>query len=103
MAVVTNPFLIIPAVAGLLALTQTAGDAAFNLENHFSASARGLPHLPSTAEVSRAPDGSPVLLRVGAPKEEGEEPESAPLSCLQMQAIDESDLIGEPPPAADCD
>jgi hypothetical protein len=104
MAVVTNPLLILPAVAGLLALTQTAGDAAFNLENHFAHNASGAPQLPAGAGVSEAPDGSPVLLRIGTPKDEKEhEHEAAPLSCLQIQAIDENELIDEPTPSADCD
>ncbi len=104
MAAVTNPLLILPAVAGLFALTQTAGDAAFNLETRFAHNASGMPQLPSGAAVSKAPDGSPVLLRVGTPKDEKEhEQEAAPLSCLQIQAIDEVELIGEPAPPADCD
>jgi hypothetical protein len=103
MAAVTNPILVLPAVAGLLALTQTAGDAAFNLETHFSSDARGIIAMPSTAEVSRAPDGSPILLRIGSPPDDQDTREAAPLSCAQMQAIDEMELIGEPVPDADCD
>lgn len=102
MAVVTNPFLLLPAVAGLLALTQTAGDAAFNAENHFASDARGIIQMPANVEVSKAPDGSPVLLRVGAPQED-QPREAAPLTCLQMQVVDEVELISEPTPEADCD
>jgi hypothetical protein len=51
--------------------------------------------------MPKAPDGSPALLRIDMPKDE--EAREAPLSCLQIQAIDETDLIAEPTPAADCD
>jgi hypothetical protein len=102
MAIVTNPLLLIPAVAGLLALTQTAGDAAFNAENTFaSGDVTATIRTPQNVEVSKAPDGSPILLRVGAPQEDSRE--TAPLSCAQMQVIDELELIGEPTPGADCD
>lgn len=106
MAVVTNPMLAIPAAIALLAFTQTAGECGFRLENHLVANhAQGMPKLPADAEVSNAPDGSPVLLRTGAgvPNQEGEPAEKAPLSCLQIQAIDEIELINEPTPNADCD
>jgi hypothetical protein len=100
MAVVTNPMLALPAAFALLALTQTAGECGFRLENHFATnSAQGTSQLPAKAEVSNAPDGSPVLLRTGA----GEPAEKAALSCLQIQAIDEVELINEPTPGADCD
>lgn len=105
MAVITNPMLALPAAVALLALTQTAGECGFRLENHLVANhAQGMPKLPADAEVSNAPDGSPVLLRTGAgvPKLEGDS-EKTPLSCLQIQAIDEIELINEPTPGADCD
>lgn len=101
MAVVTNPFLLIPAVAGLLALTQTVGDAAFNVDNHVVSDSNGIVRMPTNATVSQAPDGSPVLLRIGTPVEDGGMP--APLSCLQLQAIDEVELISDTPAEADCD
>ena len=105
MAVVTNPMLALPVAFALLALTQTAGECGFRLENHLvTNNAQGMPQLPANAEVSNAPDGSPVLLRTGAgiPNHEGEF-EKVPLSCLQVQAIDEVELIDEPTPGADCD
>ena len=105
MAIVTNPMLALPVAFALLALTQTAGECGFRLENHFvTNNAQGMPQLPANAEVSNAPDGSPVLLRTGAgvPNHEGEF-EKVPLSCLQVQAIDEVELIDEPTPGADCD
>src|SRR5690242_2700377 len=102
MAVVTNPMLAIPAAFALLALTQTAGECGFRLENHFVANhAQGMPTLPADAEVSNAPDGGPVLLRTGTGGQG--ESEKTPLSCLQIQAIDEVELINEPTPGADCD
>lgn len=101
MAVVTNPFLLIPAVAGLLALTQTVGDAAFNVDNHVVSDSNGVVRMPTNATVSQAPDGSPVLLRIGTPVEDGGMP--AALTCLQLQAIDEVELISDTPAEADCD
>jgi hypothetical protein len=105
MPVVTNPMLALPAAFALLALTQTVGECGFRLENHLvTNNAQGMPQLPTNAEVSNAPDGSPVLLRTGAgvPSHEGES-EKTPFSCLQIQAIDEAELINEPTPGADCD
>ncbi len=101
MAVVTNPFLLIPVVAGLLALTQTVGDAAFNVDNHVVSDSNGIERMPANAAVSHAPDGSPVLLRIGTPLEEMSVP--VPLTCLQLQVIDEIELISEVPHEADCD
>ena len=99
MAVITPPMLVLPAAVALLALTQTAGECGFRLENRFAANNAGMPQLPANAEISNAPDGSRVLLRTGT----GESAEKAPLSCLQVQAIDEVELINEPTPGADCD
>ena len=102
MAVVTHPMLMFPAVAGLLALTQTAGDCGFNIENHLMSDARGAIQLPANAEISKGPDGSTVLLRA-EPKDSEPAQEAEPFTCLQMQAIDEVELIGEPTPRADCE
>lgn len=98
MAVVTNPILLIPAVAGLFALTQTAGDAGFNGENQFSADTR----VSSAFEAPKAENSVPVIFRMEAPKDI-ETREAAPLSCLQIQTIDEIELISEPTPDADCE
>jgi hypothetical protein len=100
MAVVTNPMLLIPAVAGLLALTQTAGDAAFSAENQFNREAHA--QVSSTLEASKAETSIPVMFRIEAPKDE-ETREATPLSCLQIQTIDEIELISEPTPDADCE
>jgi hypothetical protein len=100
MAVVTNPILLIPAVAGLLALTQTVGDAGFSAENHFGADSRT--QISSTIEPSKAENSVPVMFRMEAPKDV-ETREATPLSCLQIQAIDEIELISEPTPDADCE
>ncbi len=102
MAGVPKPILLIPAVAGLLALPQTAGDATFSADTHFASEARGFIQMPANVEVARAPDGSPILLRVGAPQDE-QSREAVPLTCLQIQVIDELELISEPTPEADCD
>jgi hypothetical protein len=101
MAEVTNTLLILPALAGLLALTQNAGDCGFNLEKQLASNPNGAIHLPANAEISKGPDGSPVLLRA-EPEENEQSREAQPFSCLQMQAIDEVELIDEPTPRADC-
>jgi hypothetical protein len=100
MAVVTNPILLIPAVAGLLALTQTAGDAGFSAESQFTTDARA--PISSTLEASKAENSLPVMFRMEAPKDI-EMREATPLSCLQIQTIDEVELISEPTPDADCE
>ena len=100
MAVVTNPILLIPAVAGLLALTQTAGDAGFNAEKQFSSDARG--QISSALEASKSENSVPVMFRMEAPKDI-ETRDATPLSCLQIQTIDEVELISEPTPDADCE
>jgi hypothetical protein len=91
----TQAVLAFSAALGLLALTAAAGECAFNPK--FTNATQ----LPPGAEMPKAPDKSPVLLRIDMPKDE--EAREAPLSCLQIQAIDETDLIAEPTPAADCD
>lgn len=101
MAVVTNPLLILPAVAALLALTQATGDCAFNADHQVS-NDRGAIQVPQTNEVSKTPDGMPVMLRTSSPFEE-ETRDAAPLTCAQMQVIDEVELISEPTPEVDCD
>src|SRR6185312_7169041 len=100
MAVVTNPILLIPTVAGLLALTQTAGDAGFNAEKQFSADTRA--PISSTFEASKSETSVPVMFRMEAPKDI-ETRDATPLSCLQIQTIDEIELISEPTPDADCE
>lgn len=85
--------LLIPVVAGLLALTQTAGDCTFNGDT------RG--QISPPLEASKAETSVPVMFLMEAPKDI-ETREAAPLSCLQIQAIDEVELISEPTPDADC-
>lgn len=87
----TRAMLAFSTALGLLALTQTAGECGFNPEMKFTT-------------TNAQSGGSPAPLRVGAPKDEDEqEPRETPLSCLQIQTIDETELITEPTPAADCD
>jgi hypothetical protein len=97
MAVITNPMLALPAAMALLVLTQTAGECGFNPEMKFTNAGP-----QSGAEKPKGPAGGPALLHVGTPKDEQDAVE-APLSCLQIQAIDEIELVAEPTPAADCD
>ncbi|HVT54792.1 MAG TPA: hypothetical protein VHD34_01910 [Xanthobacteraceae bacterium] len=94
MKTLTHATLAFSAALGLLALTQAAGECAFNPKFTHAT------QLPAGAEMPKA-DKSSVLLRIDIPGDE--EARETPLSCLQMQAIDETDLIAEPTPAADCD
>lgn len=65
--------LLVPAVAGLLGLTQTADDCAFNGDT------RG--QISPLLEASKAETSVPVLFRMEAPKDI-ETREATPLSCL---------------------
>ncbi len=104
MTVITHPIVVFSGALGLIALTQTAGDAAFNIENHFANSQLGMVRIPPRIEVRTAPDGTPVLVRMGLPgTDEQGEVSAPPLSCAQMQVIDEVELISEETPSADCD
>lgn len=104
MTVMTHPIVVFSAALGLLALTQTAGDAAFSVENHFSSSQVGVVRVPPRVEVRTAPDGTPVLVRMMAPGSDDDSLDALlPLTCAQMQVIDEIDLINEATPSADCD
>lgn len=104
MTVMTHPIVVFSAALGLLALTQTAGDAAFSVENHFSSSQVGVVRVPPRVEVRTAPDGTPVLVRMMAPGSDDDSLDALlPLTCAQMQVIDEVDLINEATPSADCD
>jgi hypothetical protein len=104
MTIITHPIVVLSAALGLLALTETAGDAAFNVENHFSANLIGVVRVPPRVEVQTAPDGTPVLVRMGLPDALGQDAEAAPpFTCAQMQVIDEVELISEETPSADCD
>ena len=91
------------AALGLLPLTETAGDAAFNLESHFPANELGAPRFPSRVEVRRAPDGSPVLVRVSSPREDDSADAYPPFTCAQLQVIDEIEFTSEETGAVECD
>ena len=90
------------AALGLLALTETAGDAAFNVENYSPTNQYGAVRVPSRVEVRRAPDGSPVLVRVNSPQEEDSAGAYPPFTCAQLQVIDEVEISSEEDAAA-CD
>ena len=77
------------AALGLLALTETAGDAAFNVESQFPTSQYGAPRVSTRVEVRRATDGSPVLVRVNSPQSEDVTDAYPPFTCAQLQVIDE--------------
>jgi len=102
MAVVTSPLFIFPAVAALLALTQTA-ECGFNPQNRLASNQAGAIHRPAKADISRGAEGSQILLRTESEDNEAQRQEAEPLTCLQIQAIDEVELIDEPTPRADCD
>jgi len=104
MTVITHPIVVFSAALGLLALTETAGDAALNVENQFSVALAGVDRVPLRAELRTALDGIPVVVRIGLPgsDEQGAEA-SSPFTCAQMQVIDEVELISEETPSADCD
>jgi len=104
MTVMTHPIVVFSAALGLLALTETTGDAAFNAENHFSNNQIGVVRVPPRVEVRRAPDGTPVLVKMISPGSDDESLDAfLPFTCAQMQVIDEVDLISESTPSADCD
>jgi hypothetical protein len=103
MTLMTHPIVVFSAALGLLALTETAGDAAFSVETHFSASQYSAPRIPSRIEVRQAPDGSPMLVRVNSPQDEDTAGAYAPFTCAQLQVIDETEYSNEEASAVDCD
>jgi hypothetical protein len=104
MTVITRLIVVFSAALGLLALTETVGDAAFNFENHFSGAPYGAVRVPSRVEVRRASDGTPTLMHGGLlGSDEHDAQGSPPFTCAQMQVIDEVELISEETPNADCD
>jgi hypothetical protein len=98
-----HSIVVFSAALGLLALTETAGDAAFSVETHFATSQYGAPRLPSRVEVRRAPDGSPVLVRVNSPQDEDTAIAYPPFTCAQLQVIDEVEFSNEEASVAGCD
>jgi len=104
MTVMTHPIVVFSAALGLLALTETAGDAALSMENQLPTSQYGAPRIPSRVEIRRAPDGSPVLVRVNSSQEEDATGAYPPFTCAQLQVIDEVELSSEEEASAtDCD
>jgi len=103
MTVVTHPIVVFSAALGLLALTETAGDAAFSVDTHFPTSQYGAPRIPPRVEVRRAQDGTPVLVRVNSPQEEETASAYPPFTCAQLQVIDEVEFSSEEPGAVACD
>jgi hypothetical protein len=103
MTLMTHPIVVFSAALGLLALTETAGDAAFSVENQVPMSQFGAPRIPSRVEVRRAADGSPVLVRVNSPPDEDATDAYPPFTCAQLQVIDEVEFSNEEAGASDCD
>jgi hypothetical protein len=103
MTVMTHPIVVFSAALGLLALTQTAGDAGFSVENQFPTSQLGAPRIPSRVEIRRAAEGSPVLVRINSPQDEDALGAYPPLTCAQLQVIDEVELSSEEASATECD
>lgn len=104
MTVICRPIVAFSAALGLLAITETAGDAAFNVENYFSDNPYGVVRVPPRIKVRRAFDGTPVLVRMGLPGSDEQDVDVyAPFTCAQKQVIDEVESTGEETPSADCD
>jgi hypothetical protein len=103
MTVMTHPIVVFSAALGLLALTETAGDAAFSVENQFPTVQYGAPRIPSRIEVRRAADGSPVLVRVNSPQDKDATDAYPPFTCAQLQVIDETEFSSEEASTGDCD
>jgi hypothetical protein len=103
MTVIIQLIVVFSTALGFLAITETAGDAAFNVEDHFSGDPYGVVRVPPRIEVRRAPDGTPVLVRMGLPGSDGQDSVYPPFTCAQLQVIDEVELTGEETPSADCD
>jgi hypothetical protein len=103
MTAMTHPIVVFSAALGLLALTETAGDAAFSVENQYPTSQYGAPRILSRVEIRRAPDGSPVLVRVNSPQDEDTSGAYPPFTCAQLQVIDEVEFSNEEASAVDCD
>jgi hypothetical protein len=104
MTAINHPIVIFSAALGLLVLTETAGNAAVNVENHFSGSPYAVIRVPSRVEVRRASDGTAVLVRTGLPSSDEQDVDVyPPFTCAQKQVIDEVELTGEEALSADCD
>jgi hypothetical protein len=88
-------FVVLSAALGLLALTETTGDAAFSVDGHFPASHFGVGRLPARVEIQRAPDGSPVLVRANSSQDDGISDAYPPFTCAQLQVIDEVEFTSE--------
>jgi hypothetical protein len=97
MAVVTSPFVLLPAVVGLFALTQAVGDAALKVDDQGSSQAISdvTGSLPADVALP-APGAGPEEMQTDAPAI-GET-----FSCLQLQIIDEVELIADMPAGTDC-
>lgn len=79
MAVVMNPLLLVPAVVGLLALTQAVGDADLKMDDHVVSDVTGSVGMRDGLSVPAA------------------------FTCLQLQVIDEVELISDVPADGGCD
>jgi hypothetical protein len=90
------------AALGLLALTETAGDAAFSVEAGLPAKPYSLTRIPERIEVRRAADGTPVVVRVNAPDEQDTAGAYPPFTCAQLEVIDEVEFTSAEA-STDCD
>jgi hypothetical protein len=104
MGAITHSIMIFSAALGILVFGETNGDAAFNVENHFSSSPYAAIRIPVRTEVRRAPNDAGVLVHKSAHGPDVPDTEVSPrFTCAQMQVIDEVDLSGEEAPSANCD
>jgi hypothetical protein len=106
MAKTAQSIVVFSAALALMALTDSAGDAAFSVENQMPTTQYGMPRASSQVEIRRAPDGSPVLVRVNSPQDGDVSDSYPPFTCAQLQVIDEVEFSsedGENESVAECD
>ena len=103
MAKAAQSIVVFSAALGLLALTETAGDAAFSLENQLPTSQLGVLRAPQKVELRRASDGSAVLVRANSSLEEDARSAYPPFTCAQLQVMDEAEFNDDEVAAKECD
>jgi len=103
MAQTGHGIVVFGAALGLLALTQTAGDAAFSVESQTAISPIGAPRANPWTETRKATDGSPVLVRAHSSLDEDARSAYPPFTCAQLQVMDEAEFAGDAVAANACD
>src|SRR5262245_1285958 len=103
MAQTAHGIVVFSAALGLLALTETAGDAAFSVESQLAVSQIGAPRGAPKVELRRGPDGSPVIVRANSSLDEDALSAYPPFTCAQLQVMDEAEFTGDTAAANACD